>query len=296
MRFSNGDLPGDRIPILTVQNLTDNSIKYISMRKRNNILLLITVTLLATWLLPFIIASETTTDQSQAPTLRSFLIFGSYHNDNLLFVVLEAAKISLTISFYALMISSSLCLLTLIADFYINFSFMNYLFKIANYFPRLFVLIFFAALLKLHQTSHLSFSPALYLICILGISGTFFLLAQTHKEISDGNKTLYVHFACSLPIPKYKIFLRHILRNSITFPINVAKQMRDNVMFIAILPFTGVVHLQPEDLGGLIHKYFLQPDAFNEGWWVLIFPCLFLIWLIFIFDLLTQAIFSSQKY
>ncbi|WP_372370223.1 hypothetical protein [Candidatus Uabimicrobium sp. HlEnr_7] len=256
------------------------------MQKQNKIVFTIVITLIITWLLPHWISPETATNLSQIPSIT--LPFGSYHNSNLLHIVLTAAQISLTISFYALVISTFLCLLILIVDFYVKFAFVNHILKVANYFPRLFILVFFSALLKLHETSQLSIPASFYLIIILGLSGTFFLLAQTYTEISKGKKTLYVHFACSLPISKYKIFLRHILRNSITFPISVAKQMRDNIMFIAVLPFTGVVHLQPEDLGGLIHKYFLQPDAFNEGWWILVFPCLFLVWLILVFDLLAS--------
>lgn len=243
-----------------------------------------------TWGIPCIISPEIISSNSQQPTWKSFFIFGTYYNENLLYVVLNSAKISLLISMQSLLISIFLCLLILIIEFYVQSSALKKILQLTVYFPRLFVIIFFCAVLKLHQPSQLSIPPSSYLIITLGISGSFFLLAQTYAEIQTHKNALFVHFALSLPIYKYKIFIRHILANSITFPINIAKQMRDNIMFISILPFTGVIHLQPEDLGGLINKYFSQPATFNQGWWILFFPCAYLVFLILIFDIISHQL------
>lgn len=220
------------------------------------------------------------------PTLKNFMIFGTYKKDNLLYIVMNSARITLFISFFALFISCVLGIFLIFLSFYSKTSILfKMTLKKIVYFPRLFILILFASLFKFKQASQLHISIDYYLILLFGITGAVFLASQTLVIVEDLKNKLFVQFAYALQLSEYKIFFKHILINCTILPISIVKQMRDNILLLSVLTFIGVISLQPEDLGGLIYKYYSSPETFYRGWWILFFHpffshglYLFLIW------------------
>ena len=220
------------------------------------------------------------------PTLKNFLLFGTYKQKNLLYLVAQAINIALYISSFALLISILFGFVIILFDFCTK-SIIRKCLQIAVYFPRLFFLIILASFLNLQITSKLNFSVEFYLILAFGFTGAIFLSSQISNDVTKLKQQTFVYFAKSIKANKLNIFFKHILKNCTTLPIIIIKQMRDNIMFISILTFVGVVQLQPSDIGGLIYKYYNSPETFYQGWWILFFPCLTLIVLILLFDLIS---------
>ena len=216
-----------------------------------------------------------------SPTLHSFFIFGTYKQDNLLYLVTMASWRTLYISFSALILSLFFGIFLIFLHFY-SMTGWAIQFLLA---ARLFLLIMLAALFRLDETSNLKIGVDWYLILFLGFSGALFLAAQSTEDVKRLKKSLFVAFAQSLGENSFIIFLHHVFRNCTTFPISVVKQMRDNILFLSILTFLGVVQLQPYDLGGLICQLYNSPEIFYQGWWILFFPCAFLSGLVLLFDL-----------
>ena len=225
------------------------------------------------------------------PTFQHFLLFGTYKQENILYTVSRSSGIALSIGFFSLLVSIILGIFFIFLEFHPSTtSWVRPIEKKLMYFPRLFLLICFCAFLKLQETSQLSWDIRYYLISGLGITGAFFLCSQTFEEICELKEKLFVSFAYSLGYSSFMVFLKHILHNCTSLPVSIVKQMRDNILFLSILTFIGVVHLQPEDLGSLIFKFYNDPETFFQGWWILFFPCAFLTWLIFFFDLLGEEL------
>ncbi len=225
------------------------------------------------------------------PTFRQFLLFGTYKQENLMYIVSTSSGIALSIGFFSLLISIVLGILFIFLEFHPTTSkWAHTIEKILGYFPRLFLLIFFCALFKLQETSQLSWDIRYYLMAGLGVTGAIFISSQTYEEICELKEKLFVSFAYSLGYSSFMVFLKHILHNCSSLPVSIVKQMRDNILFLSILTFIGVVHLQPEDLGSVIFKLYNTAETFFQGWWILFFPCAFLTWLIFFFDLLGEEL------
>ncbi|NUM33481.1 MAG: hypothetical protein HUU50_02975 [Candidatus Brocadiae bacterium] len=225
------------------------------------------------------------------PTLEHFLFFGTYKQENLVYLVGSSAGIALSIGFFSLLVSILLGIFVIFLEFHPSTApWILPIEKGLMYFPRLFLLILFCSFFKLQETSQLSWDIRYYLIAGIGVTGAFFLSSQTLEEISELKEKLFVSFAYSLGYSSFLVFIKHILHNCSSLPISIVKQMRDNILFLSILTFIGVVHLQPEDLGSLIFKLYNTPETFFQGWWILFFPCAFLTWLIFFFDLLGEEL------
>lgn len=245
--------------------------------------------ILASFIIPSFVSKEKEDHWNHPPSLESFLWFGVFEGENLLPVILESAQRSFTLSFLALFLSLAIGLVLIFFDFYEKTRpKVQAFFRGAIYFPRLFFLIFLSALCGLEKPSQLAYSTSFYLIVLMGVTGGIFLAAQTSVQVTQLRKQLFVYFASTLRQSPLRIFFQHILLNCTTLPLSITKQLRDNILFLSVLTFVGVVHLQPEDLGGLIYKLYSSPEAFYEGWWILFFPCAFLIFLILLFDLLSH--------
>lgn len=240
---------------------------------------------------PEITVAELAEFRPQAPGCSLNLLFGSYQGKNLLYVVTKATRLTLYVSFVALLLSIACSIFLIFLDFYApTHRFIHKLLSFTVYVPRLFCLIILIALLELYQPSQLSMSIFVYLIILLGGTGAIFLASQTSQEIATLRRQLFVRFAFSLQLSTYFIFWHHILRNCTLLPIIITKQLRDNVLFLSSLSFIGLIHIQPEDLGGLICKYYSTPDVYFQGWWILFFPCAMLCWLILLCDQLAHHI------
>jgi ABC-type dipeptide/oligopeptide/nickel transport system permease subunit len=261
---------------------------------------LLLFTLLACLFLPHVVTHEPPNTWTESPRWENFALFGTYQGENLLYVVARAARLSLYLSTVALLLSVAAGITLIFLDFYApSHRLLHGVLRGAVYFPRLFVLILLAAALRLYEPSRLAVSlnclgfqagVEWWLIVLLGATGAIFLASQTSLEVAQLREQLFVQFAASLRLAAWRIFFRHILRNCTLLPIAIAKQLRDNIVSLATLSFIGLVHLQPEELGGLICKYYNAPEAFYAGWWILFFPCATLAWLVILFDLLAATL------
>ena len=264
------------------------------------LLLMLISTLIACVVIPEMVVAEFPIQEYSeywlhAPTWRHGALLGTYKQENLLYVVARAGRTTFYICGIALAISIAGGILLIYLDFSpTTRPFFHKLLPVAVYFPRLFFLILLASLLRLQQTSQLTLSVSHYLAILFGITGAIFLASQTAEEIAALRDKLFVHFAHSLGWSDWQIFLRHILPNCSSLPISIVKQMRDNIVFLSILSFIGVVHLQPSDLGGLIYEYARTPESFTQGWWILAAPCIFLSWLLLIFDLAGERLATGM--
>lgn len=210
--------------------------------------------------------------------------FGTYQGQSLLVLVAKAAWITLYISLAALMLSLLVSLTLLYWDFMPETQIIiRPLLKGLVYFPRLLFLLVWCLAWQLNQPSRLAFSPTVYLVIGMGITGGIFVAGQTIPEVCVLEKSLFVYTAESIGVSRFVIFARHILRNCLAFPLALVKQVRDNILAIVFLSFLGLVHFQPEDLGSLVHRLY-TPEAFYQGWWMLFFPCVFLSWLVLLWD------------
>lgn len=226
------------------------------------------------------------------PTIREFLLLGTYKGSNLLFVVTQSARFTLYLSFASLFGSIAIGLILLFLDFYrFTRPLMHTFLVITTYCPRMFVLIFFSAVFALSRPSQLTYPVSFYLIALFGLTGSVFLASQVATEVAYVRSQLFVHFAFTLGYPAWKIFFRHILKNCITIPMVITKQCRDNILFLATLSFMGLVHLQsPTDFGALIFKYANDPYVLQSARWALFAPCGCLIFLLLLFDLAAENI------
>ncbi len=249
--------------------------------------------ILCIWILPTIFPSEVSDQWMHSPTWKNGLFFGTYYQQNLLVVVLQAAKQSLYLSITAIFFSLIIGIILSFLDFLDStHKFIHILLKIFVYFPRLFFLLIWCIALGLHEPSQLKWNSITYLILGLGISGGIFLSAQTQPEIEKINKSLFVYAAESAGLSKIKIFFRHIMSNCLGFPFAAVKQIRDNLVVLSFLTFIGVVHLQPEDLGAFLCLLYNNPESFYQGWWILFFPCIMLVFLIWIWDTIAKQIYN----
>jgi ABC-type dipeptide/oligopeptide/nickel transport system permease subunit len=131
---------------------------------------------------------------------------------------------------------------------------------------------------------------------LFGITGSIFFACQASHEITALRECLFVQFAHSLRLNIGIIFYRHILKNCLCLPALIAKQFRDNILFLSTLSFLGFVHLEnPSDLGWLIFQYVDDPYAFQNAWWCLFFPCLALVCLILCFDFVAEKLAPVEK-
>ena len=249
------------------------------------------------------VAAEPENVWNQPPTLHNLLLFGTYQGQNLLYATAQAARITLYLSLIALLLSLVIGIgLSFLAFYRLTGRVVAVLLRWTVFFPRLFCLIVLCAWFQLYQPSRLSrfhFTLAgihcqpgveAFVILILAGTGAVFLASQTLMEIEQLKSKLFVRFAESLSLPAWKIFFQHILRNCTLLPIAAAKQMRDNILFLATLAFIGMAEMQSEELGGLICKFYSAPEAFSEGWWILLFPCLTLCGAIWLFDWLAAQL------
>lgn len=246
---------------------------------------------------PEIFTREPKNVWTRSPGYQQFLVFGTYQGENLLYVIARASRLTLYISFISLLVSMGMGFFLIFGDFYeVTRPCVHHALRALVYFPRLFFLILLAATCGTYQTSQftrmgmVNLGVGELLILLFGLTGAVFLASQTMGEVTQLRQQLFVKFAFALELSPFRIFLRHVLRNCTSLPITITKQFRDNILFLSTLSFIGVVQLQPEDLGGLICKYYASPEAFIEGWWILFFPCATLCWLILLFDQLAERI------
>lgn len=274
--------------------------KFTARLKAGRTWLLVALAASVCWVLPQCLPSEASLslvpDAGQGlnhpPTLREFMVFGVYQRQNILCVVAESARLTLTLSLVALAIGAACGAGLIFMDFApATRAFTHPFLGMATYCPRLLILIALSASLALSRPSQLPYEVSSYLVILLGGTGAIFLASQTAGEVAEVRSQLYVQFASSLGIPIWTIFVRHVLRNCVSIPLTVTKQFRDNVLFLSTLSFIGLVHLQqPADFGAVIYKYASDPEVFHKAWWALFFPCATLAGIILLCDLVAEKI------
>lgn len=255
------------------------------------------VSLLAPLLSPYDVSSSDFMDLMNAEIAPSwisgdtqFLLGTDTQGRDLLTMMLYGTRLSLTIGIGAVLIQVVLGVCIGLLSGYIGGKVDAFLMRCADIqlsFSTLMVAIVVSALFQaMFGSAAYQQLAMLMLIVVIGIA-EWPIFARTIRACVLAEKEKeYVDAVRILGVSKFRIMFRHILPNSISsLFVVVTLQLANAIIAEAALSFLGL-GMPPSEpsLGALISSGFTY--LFSGVWWICAFPCLNLIVLIFVMNLL----------